>query len=71
METRLVTIDIGEDRHAVFSLQTSASPAEIVAAAKTLGYIVFPAGALRRQAGEDTRLPREAYVLSPRLVQVE
>jgi hypothetical protein len=71
METRLVTIDIGEDRNVVMSLQTQASPAEIIAAARTLGYIVFPAGALRRQAGEEARLSRDAYVLSPRLVQVE
>jgi hypothetical protein len=33
--------------------------------------LAVPAGALRRQAGEETRLPRDAYVLSPRLVQVE
>jgi hypothetical protein len=71
MATRLITVDMGEDRNVVLSLKTQASPVEIIAAAKTLGYVVFPAGALCVRAGEETRLPREAYVLLARIVQVE
>jgi hypothetical protein len=70
MEIRRITIDAGEDRNWVFSFETRSSPVEIIAQAKTLGYIVIPAGAPWRRGNEDSRTPREACVLFSRVVEV-
>jgi hypothetical protein len=70
MEMRHITVDAGEDRNWVFSLETPAGPVEIIAQAAKLGYIVIPAGAPCRQGNEETRSARETCVLHSRLVAV-
>ena len=70
MGKRFVTIDTGEAKNAVFTLETDATPAELIALASKLGYLALPAGAACRQGETETRLPVGVYVLFSRFVEM-
>jgi hypothetical protein len=70
MEIRRITVDAGEDRNWVFSLETLSSAVEIIAQAKKLGYLAVPAGALRQRGDEESRAPRAACIPFSRIVEV-
>jgi hypothetical protein len=70
MEIRRITVDAGEARNWVFSLETLSSAVEIIAQAKKLGYLAVPAGALRQRGDEESRALRDACIPFSRIVEV-
>jgi hypothetical protein len=70
MEIRRVTVDAGEARNWVFSLETLSSAIEILAQARKLGHLAVPAGALRQRGDEESRTPLKACIPFSRIVEV-